>query len=244
MDLLQGLVRIAKTPQSPSNTVPGAHPRVMPGVEKGLGAVVLGIVEGPGLLYVSLGRGELSKIEQDRPQRMPGLQEERGVLGTLGQAEELFPQLTGPRVLRPPKMKRKQSHEHREELRRLPHLLTELPRPGVDSLYFWNRKAFGVHQGRAQDNLQGELLLDTLGGIRQGLEQLQGSGQVTNGLRIGRALRGLLPCQVEVLYGFLRITTARVVIRQLAVVMVVQGGAVEGFYCLCRALMDGFAPFY
>src|SRR6266571_3695159 len=58
---------------------------------------------------------------------------------------------------------------------------------------------------------------------------------------IGRALHRLLPRQVQVLYGFLCIATARVVMRQLAV-MVVQGGAVEGFNGLRRALMDGFAP--
>ena len=53
---------------------------------------------------------------------------------------------------------------------------------------------------------------------------------------IGRALDRLLPSQVQVLDGFLRIATARVVMRQLAVVLV-QGGAVERFHCLRRALM-------
>ena len=63
---------------------------------------------------------------------------------------------------------------------------------------------------------------------------------MTDRFRIGRALHRLLPSQVQVLDGFLRIATARVVMRQLAV-MVVQVGAVERFHCLRRALMDGFA---
>jgi hypothetical protein len=57
---------------------------------------------------------------------------------------------------------------------------------------------------------------------------------------VSRALDRLLPRQVQVLDGFLRIATARVVMRQLAVVLV-QGGTVEGFHGLRRALMDGFA---
>ncbi len=56
---------------------------------------------------------------------------------------------------------------------------------------------------------------------------------------IGRALHRLLPGQVQILDGFLRIATTRVVMRQLAVVLV-QGGAVECFDCLRRALMQGF----
>ena len=57
---------------------------------------------------------------------------------------------------------------------------------------------------------------------------------------VGRALDRLLPSQVKVLHCFLRIATARVVMRQLAVVLV-QGDAVEYCNCLRRALMDGFA---
>src|SRR5262245_41747402 len=58
---------------------------------------------------------------------------------------------------------------------------------------------------------------------------------------IGRALGRLLSGFVQVLDGFLRIATAAVVMRQLAV-MVVQVCTVEGFNGLCRALMDGFTP--
>jgi hypothetical protein len=52
----------------------------------------LSIVEGDDLLQVRLGRDELTTPEQAIPQRQVGLQEERRVLGALGEIEELFPQ--------------------------------------------------------------------------------------------------------------------------------------------------------
>ena len=58
-----------------------------------MGAVLLGVVEGHPLLQVGRARGKLSKPEQSSAQDAVGLQEERGVLGTLGQGEELFRQL-------------------------------------------------------------------------------------------------------------------------------------------------------
>jgi hypothetical protein len=64
---------------------------------------------------------------------------------------------------------------------------------------------------------------------------------VTHRFRIGRPLHRLLSGQLQVLHCLLRIATATVVMRQLAVVLV-QGGAVEGFHGLRGALMDGFAP--
>src|SRR5262245_20510541 len=60
------------------------------------------------------------------------------------------------------------------------------------------------------------------------------------GFGIGRSLGRLLPRPPQVLHGLLRIAAATVVMRQLAVVLV-QGGMVEGFHGLRRALMEGFA---
>jgi len=56
-------------------------------------AVLLGVVEGHPLLQVPSGSSPLSEIDQGRPQRVMGLQEERRVLDLLGQGEELLPQL-------------------------------------------------------------------------------------------------------------------------------------------------------
>jgi hypothetical protein len=51
-----------------------------------MGTVLLVAVVDYALFQVSVGRGHLSKSEQDRSQRQVRLQEERRVLATLGQA--------------------------------------------------------------------------------------------------------------------------------------------------------------
>ena len=175
---LQGLVRIAKKPQGQGRIGEASHPGVMP-VEEGMGAVLLGVVEGNALLQVRAGRGKLSQTEQGRPQRIVGLQEESRVLHALGQAQELLPQLARRLELRPHQIKHPQSPQHREELRGLPHLLAQLPRPGVGLFHFRGRIALGGHQRRAQGELQRQFLLGALGGVRQGLEQLQPLGEVS-----------------------------------------------------------------
>ena len=46
----------------------------------------------------------------------------------------------------------------------------------------------------AEGHLQRKLLLGALGSVRQGLEQLQPFGEVTDRFHIGRALAGSLSC--------------------------------------------------
>jgi hypothetical protein len=68
---LQSLVWVAKTPQDQSRTKEAGHARIIP-VEDGQSMVLRWIVQGKALLKVLLGRGKLSKPEQERPQRMVG----------------------------------------------------------------------------------------------------------------------------------------------------------------------------
>ena len=75
-------------------------------------------------------------------------------MDALGQAEELLPQLPRRLVLRPRIMKIPQPPQHREELRGLPHLLAQLARPGIGAFHFRGRQTLGVHQHRAQGDLQ------------------------------------------------------------------------------------------
>ena len=49
--------------------------------------MLLGVIEGKALLYVLLGRAELSQEMQGVPQGYVSLQEEGGVLDALGQAQ-------------------------------------------------------------------------------------------------------------------------------------------------------------
>src|ERR1043166_8632017 len=114
----------------------------MPGVEKGMGAVALGIINGKTLLRMDTGHGQLSPSDCGAPARVVGLQEEGGVLLAVSQAEELLFQLV--RFLQPALhvIERIEPRQRQEELRSLTDLLTQLPRPAVGSLDFWSRKAF------------------------------------------------------------------------------------------------------
>ena len=78
---LQRLVRIAQHPQGKGCIDPASHTRVLP-IEEGMGAVLLGMVQGNALLQVGTGRNKLAKIEQGISQRTVPLQGERRVVLT------------------------------------------------------------------------------------------------------------------------------------------------------------------
>src|SRR5262245_57464037 len=115
----------------------------MYGVEKSMGAVTLGIVKGKTLLHMHTGHSQISSGACGAPARVVGLEEEAGVLLTVGQAEELFFQLV--RSLQPTlhEIERKEPHQHREELRGLAYLLTQISGSAIDLLDVWSRKALG-----------------------------------------------------------------------------------------------------
>src|SRR5712692_5413300 len=119
-------------PQSHGRIVSARHPRVL-AVQQGMGLVLLGVVEGNGLLKVCSGRGKLAPPDQRISERKMSLQEQRGVLYALGQAEELLCQRARCLVLPSHMIKRKQSPQHREELKSFPQVLAQLTRPGVGS---------------------------------------------------------------------------------------------------------------
>src|SRR6185503_19680137 len=91
VDSFQSLVRIAKYPQGQSRNDMGKHPGVL-SVQKGMGAVPLEIIDRNALLEMGSGAGRLTEEEQAYPERIMGLQEQRGILRVLGQSEELLPQ--------------------------------------------------------------------------------------------------------------------------------------------------------
>src|SRR5205807_10485076 len=113
--------------------------------------------------------------------------------GMLAQTQELLRQLLGRPMLRPHQIKAMQPPEDWAELWRVPHQLTQLARPGEATFYLGGRIAFGHTQGWAQSSLDQQLLLELLRALRQRLEQLQGSGQVGDRLRMHGPLRRLLP---------------------------------------------------
>src|SRR5262249_31375434 len=92
----------------------------------------LRIVEGADLLQVGLGRYKISTPEQGASPREVGLQEERCILGQLGQAGELLPQRVRRLKVRPHPIIPPQPPppQYGEKLRRFPHLLAQLAGSG------------------------------------------------------------------------------------------------------------------
>jgi hypothetical protein len=91
----------------------------------------------------------------------------RWVLHALDHAEALLRQLPRRLQLRPHEIKHPQSPQHREELHGFANLPAQVPGPGVGLFHFWGRPAFGRCQRSAQGGVQRELLVGTLGGVRQ-----------------------------------------------------------------------------
>src|SRR4029453_420839 len=100
------------------------------------------------------------------------------VLGTLGQAEELLREFPRRPQLPPDQVKVPQSPQHREELRRLPHLLAQLTSSGVGVSHFWSRIPLGHCQRLTKGDLQVQLVLEVFGAVWQGLEHLEALGEV------------------------------------------------------------------
>ena len=77
----------------------------------------------------------------------------RGVLLALGQAEELLRQLPGLRQLPPRFIHHPQPSQHREELWRLPQLLTQRSGPGEGVFHFRGRLTLGGDQRLTEGDL-------------------------------------------------------------------------------------------
>jgi hypothetical protein len=141
-------------------------------IEGGQRAVLLGVVEDHPALEVCSSAGQISKKKQGGPQRMVGLQEERGVLDILSQMETLLPELSRRLVLPPQIIKLPEPPQYREELRRLSHLLTEYPCPVIGVFHLRGGKALSHHQRGAESGLQAQFSLCTLGRVGEGGERL------------------------------------------------------------------------
>jgi hypothetical protein len=92
--LREGLIWIAQKPQAPGSCVgPAYHLGVKPAIEKGQGAVLVGIIEGNHLLEVFSRTSSFSQISQGGLQRIVCFHQERRILYVLGETEALLTQL-------------------------------------------------------------------------------------------------------------------------------------------------------
>src|SRR2546428_1785097 len=92
VDSPQGLVRIAEIPQRPGSKRETVHPGVI-AIQKGVGAMLQGMVERHALLQVCAGTSELSQPYQGIPQHIVSHQQELHFSYTLAQGQELLSQL-------------------------------------------------------------------------------------------------------------------------------------------------------
>ena len=101
---------------------------------------------------------------------------ERGVVGTLRQAQQRFPELARRVQLWPCHIKPPQPKQDRDQLWRLAHLLTQRACLGVGVLHLGRCVPFGHLQCRAEGDVQGQGVLGMLRRLWQGLEQLDPGG--------------------------------------------------------------------
>ena len=90
----------------------------------------------------------------------------------------------------------------------------------MDCSHFWGGKAFRDHQWRSEGELQREFLLRALRGIWQVLSNSRAAVKWVTASACADRCTACCPAQVEILNGLLRVPTATVVMRQLAVVLV------------------------
>ena len=164
-------------------------------------AVLVGMIERETLLQMDAGGNQLPRAVQGRAQGPIGFQEQRRVPLPLGQHKELLAHLAGGLYLRPHKIQPPQTKQRWDELRGLADLVTQLARPGIGLRHLGSRIALGGHQHGSQGKLEVELLLCTLGSLRQCREQLQPRGEMAERFQIRRALAGPLTRRLPVADG-------------------------------------------
>src|SRR6266852_2438062 len=107
-----------------------------------------------------------------------------------------------------------QSPQCREELLRVSYLPAQLAGLDIEAFDLWGSRTSGIHQRRAQRDLQCQLLLHSLMALRQGAECLQAPREVTDGLEVGRALQSPFPSPLPAGNRLLCEPSLRIVMRQ------------------------------
>ena len=138
------------------------------------------------------GGRERAKPERRQPEGIVGDDRERRVIGTLREAQQGFAELARRMQLRPCIIKPPQTKQHRDQLWRLAHLLTQDVCLGVGVLHLRRCVPFGYLQSSAEGDVQGQGVLGTRRRLWQDLEQLDPGGEVADGFQMSRAVAGVL----------------------------------------------------
>jgi hypothetical protein len=150
----QGLIRVPQYPEGPSGKASATNTQIVAYAECRRTVLVCRVVC-DAVLQVLAGRRQRAKPPPRYPKGIVGDDRERGVMATLRQAQEGFSEFSRRVQLRPCHRKPPQPKQHRDQLRRLAHLLTQRACLGVGVLHLGRCLPFGYQQGRAEGNVQG-----------------------------------------------------------------------------------------
>src|SRR5262245_40257409 len=120
--------------------------------------VVLEIVASKGLVKMCLRGGELPEQVQGYPYHRLDREEQRGILLSLRDGEELFPQGACCGVIPSRSVKCKQPIQDLRDLERLRYLQTQLLRAGVGLFHFGGTIPLRSHQRRTEIQVKDEFL--------------------------------------------------------------------------------------
>ena len=182
---LQGLVRIAQSPQSEGVNRQGRYPRVL-AIGEGERAMLLGIVQRDALGKMLAGLSHLPHDVQRQAQSPVGYHEGGRVLLALGQVQKLLGLV--PRLPLPPTQYDAHRPFNTGKRCGAPRTLADLPRPGECVFHLRRGIAPGGHERRSEGHVQVQLVLQAVGRLGQGCQDRQPSGQVLDPFEIGGAL--------------------------------------------------------
>jgi hypothetical protein len=165
-------------------------------------------------LMVLAGSRQCTKEEPRPPESIVGDDRERRVVSLLRQAQQCFSKLSRHVQLWSYTIKLPKAKQDWGEFWRLAHLLAQFARPGVCAFHLRCCEPFRHLQGRAESDVQGQGVLGMRGRLWQSSEQLDPSGEVADGFRIGRAFTGLLARPLPVANGLLCESSLSIVMGQ------------------------------
>src|SRR5262249_6187950 len=149
-------------------------------------------------LHVLAGSRQRTQQEPRCPDGIVGCNSERGLIGTLRQAQQRFANLSHRVQLELSRIKSVQTIQDWSEFLGLADLGTTLARLGVDMLHFGCPVPFGDLQSRPKGDVQDQGVLGMFRRRWQSREQLDPSGEVADGFQMGRALDGPLASALPV----------------------------------------------
>ena len=113
-----------------------------------------------------------------------GYEGQGGILLSVGDGEELFPQGERRGEIPSRGVKCTQPIQDLRDLERLSHLQTQLLRAGVGLFHSGSSIPLRGYQRRAETQVEGEFLAGAGGGVRQGLEQCKSRSEVGDSVRV------------------------------------------------------------